>query len=466
MKKYIKALALATVAFAGALSVASCSEDKVYEVDVNGIPMAADYADAVTITVDQETNYAYFTFNAPGAYPVWIIDGRSYSTNPTFSRYYRKAGDYSVEVKIGNANGISTAAITKSFHVDKTKMNGFGGFQYDGEHNLWLTANKKINSFWYAPGWAQIADPSHSFDGETFNVMLSEATTDQWQAQAHLGTDICLNEGESYDGSFIFTATADINNVTLKIHPDGDDDDAHSFFCNQKINLTAGEPVTYWFSDLTAAVPMNNLVFTFDFGGNPAGIEITVENFVLKSHQYDDGTVLPELPKTPEPSWAGVDSADNLWHGASYEMSYYYAPGWAQIADPGFAANGNSYTITLPAATSDRWQAQVQFHTDIVIPDPTVAYDFCCTIESNTDLGAIMVKLVQTNESEEVKHDNNYFFAEEIPLTAGPNKFWRASCLPNEGTAMHAVSLVLDFGGAPADTEITISNIILQVHHD
>ena len=42
----------------------------------------------------------------------------------------------------------------------------------------------------------------------------------------------------------------DMKNVTLKIHPDGDDDDSHSFFCNQKINLSAGEPVTYWFSNL------------------------------------------------------------------------------------------------------------------------------------------------------------------------------------------------------------------------
>ncbi len=31
---------------------------------------------------------------------------------------------------------------------------------------------------------------------------------------------------------------------------------------------------------------------------------------------------------------------------------------------------------------------------------------------------------------------------------------------------MHAVSLVFDFGGNPDGTELTVSNIILQVHHD
>ncbi len=43
---------------------------------------------------------------------------------------------------------------------------------------------------------------------------------------------------------------------------------------------------------------MNNLVFTLDFGGNPAGMEVTIENFVLKNHTNDDGTELPDLPTT------------------------------------------------------------------------------------------------------------------------------------------------------------------------
>lgn len=184
----------------------------------------------MTITVDQATNYATFSFNAPGVYPVWIIDGKSYSTSQSFTRYYRKAGEYSVEVKIGNANGISQGALTKTFTVDHTIMNGFAGFVYDQEANLWLGATKNDPSFYYAPGWAQIADPSYSFDGDAYTLSLPEATTDKWQAQMHIGTDICLNEGEGYDGSFIFTSTKDMNGVTLKIHPQGDDDDAHSFF--------------------------------------------------------------------------------------------------------------------------------------------------------------------------------------------------------------------------------------------
>ncbi len=87
------------LALGGAMVFSACSEDSVYNVDINAVPMAADYADNINITVDQATNTAYFEFTGKGVYPVWIIDGKSYSSAHTFSRYYRKAGEYSVEVK-------------------------------------------------------------------------------------------------------------------------------------------------------------------------------------------------------------------------------------------------------------------------------------------------------------------------------------------------------------------------------
>ena len=464
MKKYIKAFAAMLLAIGATTAFTACTEEKVYEVDINGVPMAANYEDCISITVDQATNTAYFSFAAKEVYPVWIFDGRSYSSTMSFSRYYRKAGDYQVEVKVGNANGISQGTITKTFHVDKTIMNGFGGFVYESDFNLWTKAHKQVNSFYYAPGWSQIADPAYTFDGDAYVVTLPEATTDQWQAQMHIGTDINLPEGETYDGSFIFTATKDMKNITLKIHPDGDDDDAHSFFPNQKINLTAGEPATFWFSELPAAVNMNNVVFTLDFGGNPAGVQVTIENFVLKKHSDDDGTILPELPSTPEPNWVDVNSPDNIWSTANYYNSFYYAPGWAQIADPVLTFDGKDFTVELPSGTSDQWQAQVMFHTDLAPIEAGVLYDFKIILESNTNHPGITVKLVETDE-DDVKHDNNFFFAERVPTEAGaPTTFWVSGVSAPE--SMHAISLVLDFGGNADNTEVKVSNIIFQLHHD
>lgn len=460
MKLYIKALAAAMLLGAAPAILTSCTEDSVYDVDINAVPEAADYADNIKVTVDQTTNTAYFEFDGKGVYPVWIIDGKSYSTSFKASRYYRKAGEYTVEVKIGNGNGVSQGTVTKTFTVDKTIMNGFPGFVYDSPFNLWTSAKKEIRSFFYAPGWAQIADPQATFDGDTFVVPLPEATTERWQAQMHVATDISLTEGESYDGSVIFTSNMDIKGITVKIHPDGDDDDAHSFFPSQSVDLTAGEPAAFFFSDLVAAVPMDNLVYTFDFGGNPAGVEIVIENIVLKKHSDDDGTVLPELPTEPEPAWVAVDSDENLFKGMTYTTEFYYAPGWAQIADPGFVDNGDgSYTITLPEAAPDRWQAQVKILTSIAIPDPAVAYDFCCKMTANQDIPAVMFKLTQTG------NDDNFFFADEAPVS-GTTKFWRSKALPSQGAAMEKLSLIFDFGTCAAGTEVTVSDIILQVHHD
>lgn len=467
MKKILYSLGKGALFAALTWGFTACSPEEFNSPNEAGIPVAADYENAVRIVVNQETNYANFYFESgDGVMPVWIIDGKNYSSDFTMSKYYRKAGDYSVEVKIANANGVSDGSISKTFHVDKTKMTGFGGFVYESPFNLWTKATKQINSFWYAPGWSQIADPTYSFDGDAFSLTLPEATTDQWQAQMHVGTDISLPAGEHYDGSVIFTSTLDIKNVTMKIHPDGDDDDAHSFFCSQKINLTAGEPAAFFFSDLEAAVDMNNIVYTFDFGGNPAGCGITIENIVIKKHSDDDGTVLPDLPKEQEPTWVDVNSEENLFSNFTFTNSFYYAPGWSQIADPTVTDNGDgTYTVSLPTAAPERWQAQVAFNTNLEIADPSVVYDFTCTVESNVDIPAVMFKLVQTDEGD-TKHDNNYFFADEMPVNSGINKFWRSKFTPNEGTAMHAVTLVFDFGTCPDGTEVKISNIILQKHKD
>lgn len=89
-------------------------------------------------------------------------------------------------------------------------------------------------------------------------------------------------------------------------------------------------------------------------------------------------------------------------------------------------------------------------------------------MKSNKEIGGATIKLVQSDEivdGKEIKHDNNFFFAETVKLEADvPTTFWQASVKAPE--AMHAVSLVLDFGGNPDGTVVEVSDIIFQVHHD
>ena len=83
MKNIFSYISGAILTVAVALGVTACSPEKFDAPNQDGIPMAADYESAVHIEVDQETNYAYFSFDAQagGVMPICIIDGKSYSTS-------------------------------------------------------------------------------------------------------------------------------------------------------------------------------------------------------------------------------------------------------------------------------------------------------------------------------------------------------------------------------------------------
>ena len=100
--------------------IASCSPTKYDGLDPNGIPLISDVADAITVNVDQETNNVTFTLNKTGCIPVWKFSDGSYSTVNGIEKLYVKEGDYTVEVKLSNRNGISDGSITKTFHINKT----------------------------------------------------------------------------------------------------------------------------------------------------------------------------------------------------------------------------------------------------------------------------------------------------------------------------------------------------------
>lgn len=168
MKNIFKYIAGVLVA---GFAMTSCSPEDFTGANGN-IPQASDYTDNFKVTVDQTTNYANFEFtSAPGVSPIWIIDG-AYQASYGFSKYYRKKGSYTVECKVKNANGISDGSITKTFEIEKTIMNGFGGFVEDSEFNMFKGVTFNVASFYYAPGWGQIADPKYTYQNGAFVVSL------------------------------------------------------------------------------------------------------------------------------------------------------------------------------------------------------------------------------------------------------------------------------------------------------
>ena len=338
----------------------------------------------------------------------------------------------------------------------------FNGFNYNHEANLWKPVDAEgahSYSFFYAPGWTQIADPEVSCAGGKYTFSLPSATSEQWQAQCFIipTTDLPLSAATNYDFSCILNSSTDIKKVTLKLTDTANDG---NFLFTENVNLTAFEDYVFYLSDLpgidAAAVKM-----VFDFGGNPDNTEVSVSNIVLKDHAIDDGTVLPSVPEDPVagPEEYKYDSEANLWKAAdaAHSYSFFYAPSWSQLPDPEVENNGNEYLLKLPSATFAQWQAQ--FH---IIPDSPVAlessksYDFSVVLNSTTDIRAVTLKLTENG------NDDNFLFTENVNLTAFEDYIFDLSDLPGIDAA--AVKMVFDFGGNPDNTEVTIKRIVLKDH--
>ena len=338
----------------------------------------------------------------------------------------------------------------------------FNGFNYNHEANLWKPVDAEgahSYSFFYAPGWTQIADPEVSCAGGKYTFSLPSATSEQWQAQCFIipTTDLPLSAATNYDFSCILNSSTDIKKVTLKLTDTANDG---NFLFTENVNLTAFEDYVFYLSDLpgidAAAVKM-----VFDFGGNPDNTEVSVSNIVLKDHAIDDGTVLPSVPEDPVagPEEYKYDSEANLWKAAdaAHSYSFFYAPSWSQIPNPEVENNGNEYLLKLPSATFAQWQAQ--FH---IIPDNPVAlessksYDFSVVLNSTTDIRAVTLKLTENG------NDDNFLFTENVNLTAFEDYIFDLSDLPGIDAA--AVKMVFDFGGNPDNTEVTIKRIVLKDH--
>jgi len=338
----------------------------------------------------------------------------------------------------------------------------FKGFNYNADSNLWKAADAAHTvGFWYAPGWAQIADPDMTQNGAEYTLTLPEATTDQWQAQFTITPTepLVLTADKSYDFSIIVNTDTELPGMTLKLTDVGDD---NNYLFVEREKFPAGETV-YYLTDLAGIDAPNGVKMVFDFGGNDANTEVSLANIVVKDHAIDDGTVLPEEggDDTPQGDVAPFDyDADtNLWKpaDAAHTYSQYYAPDWSQLDSPEVTNNGNVYSFSCPSATTAQWQNQF-----FIIPTDAIAlsadkhYDFQCKVEVSEKVNGVTFKLTDTSS------DENFLFTERRNLKG--YELFTFTLADLAGIDAAAVKMVFDFGGNDANTDVTISEIILREH--
>ena len=442
---------------AAALLITSCSPEEFEGADPAGLPTVS--GTDFQMTVDQETNQMVATFTPQaGTYPIWILDGSTYSSLYEVGYKNDEAGTHSIELKLGNRNGISLAGVRKEYTFNETKIDYSSDFRrITGKE--WRIDNKEAGHMGCGEAgtdgsgwWSANPDDKKAFgvydDRISFTADTRKGGSYTYNAGAD-GMTYVNKETKWADGAAEDVDVAIGNQTASWNFEELDWTDKEGNVSKQRyIRLSANTLFPYLSSDAQYADPLFRVE------------QLTASKMVLVYDKPDRSIAWRFIltSKEGEKEWEGFDpnSQFNMWKNVEYTMFYYYAPGWAQIADPDFKANGNDYTVTLPEATTDQWQAQMAFKTTNISTNAATNYDFSCVINSDKDLNGATVKLVMDGD------DNVFYFADRIDLKAGQDYIFWKSDMP--GIDMERVNLFFDFGGCQAGTTINISNIVLKDH--
>jgi hypothetical protein len=431
-------------------------------------PSISDYEDCFNVSVDQSTNTATFTFTgAKGVTPYWIVDGDTENATRSgafsFTKYWRKKGEHKVECRVLGKNGMSDGSITKTFSIEKTKMNGFGGF--DTENNN-LLKDAKLNDFstWFAnAGWSAFdVQPTPKYNNGEVSIHWNEVGPDRWQGQFalnNLGIST-LSKSKKYDFSCIVTSTKTHGGFKIKICQQDNDD---NILMDKDFKITeAGEPKCFYATELEG-IEAGDIKIVFDFGGGQEDTEVLIENLVLVDHDLNTIEAPQELAaefnyNDPKNLWKQIDDEQAFEEGC-----WYGDAGWGDmgisVADLKSVHQGAKHTITIPATTvNEQWHAQYSLNLTKGIEIPfagTDKIDFSCHVSTTEKLPGATFKLTQAD------NDDNYFFADRVEIKKGE---WvvRYENIPlSKAEDAANIKFVFDFAGAEAGTEITISNITI-----
>ena len=437
------------------LALTACSPESFDGPDQAGIPSISNVE--INMNVDQTVNQATFSVaNLPAqTYAIWTVNGNQYSTLNPMNWANNKAGTYDVELRLGNRNGFSQGSISKSFTFENSQIDltpyynrisrtwrinyaeaghmGCGEPGSDGSN--WWSANPNDKADW------GVYDDRITFnaDGEyTYNP--GDGGTMYVNTGCSIFSEFNTNDGQD------FMADVDAQTASYKFDVDGE---------NIVLILPANTQFPYISSDAQFANPKftvlkltnNEMILLYEGDG-------ITWRFVFTSKEEE------------APAFGGfkADSDFNLWKGATFTNDFYYAHGEGWEANPtpiGFeTVADNKYKVTLPCESNMQWQAQVKFFTNITSSSAN-NYDFSAIFTPTNDIKGATVKLVLHGGGD---NDNIFYFADRIDLSAGDSYVFWKSDMP--GIDMDHVDLVLDFGGAPAGTEVEIKNIVFKNHAD
>ena len=438
----------------------ACSPESFDGADPNGIPSVSGVD--FNITVDQETNQMVATYTPQaGTYPVWILNGTTYSTLQEVGYQNPEAGTYTIDLKLGNRNGFSQGVVSKTFTFNETKIDYSADFRRICDKQ-WRIANKEVAHMGCGPA--------------------GTAGTEWWSAQANDKKDFGV-----YDDRITFTAdTRKGGSYTYNAGEDGKTYVNYGTKFNTEdagadLDVTLGNQTSTWsfeiyeWEDADGNVTKQTYIqlgenTLFPYISSDAQYEnprfriesLTAKKMVLVYETPDRSIAWHYIltseadERLVEESGFDANSDFNMFKGVTPSITFWYADeNWSQRPDPALKEGTNNWVINLPLANTQQWQSQMAFHTNLNTNAAT-NYDFSIILNSDKDLAGATVKLTQED------NDDIYFFADRVDLKAGKDYVFWKSDMP--GVDITNVKLVLDFGGCQDNTNIEISNIVLKDH--
>lgn len=442
----------------------ACSPDSFDGADPNGIPSVSGVD--FSINVDQETNQMIANYTPqPGTYPIWIINGNTYSTLQEVGFQNPEAGTYTIDMKLGNRNGFSQGVISKTFTFNETKIDYSADFRRICDKE-WRIANKEQGHLGCGPA--------------------GTAATEWWSAAPNDKKDfgvyddrITFTATTRKGGSYTYNAGADgntyVNKGVTKWNTQND---------NADVDVAVGNQTSSWsfeiydWEDAEGNVTKQTYIqladnTAFPYISSDAQYEnpkfrietLTATKLVLVYDAPDRGIawryILTSAPdeRLVEEQGFDANSDFNLWKGITPNATFYFNPGWGTERtgemEAGYTGGNNDYTVTVPDACSDRWQAQFHLHTDLNLKAGT-NYDFSVIFNADKDIDGVTVKLTDEADADAI------IDVADVNLKAGQDiVFWKSNI---EGKDLSKVKLVFDFGHATGATKINVSNVVIKDH--
>ena len=453
-------LAVGTL-FAG-LALTACSPDSFDGADPNGKPTVS--GTDFQMTVDQETNQMVATYTpAPGTYPIWILNGTQYSTLSEVGYNNPEQGTYTVELKLGNRNGISDAGLKKEFTFNETKIDYTADFRrICGKE--WRIANREAAHMGCGPAGTAATEwwSAQPNDKKDFGVYDDRIT---FTAENRKGGTYTYNAGD--DGmTYVNKGTKWANKAAEDVDVALGNQTASWSFEVYDWEDADGKVTKQTYIQLGAKTLFPYISSDAQYENPKFRIETLTATKMVLVYDSPDRDIAWRFILTSaaderlvEEQGFDANSDFNLWKGVTPNISFYFAPGWSpdRTAEmqASLVAGNNDYTVTVPDACFDRWQAQMHLHTDLNINAAT-SYDFSVIFSADKDIDGVTVKLTDETDADAIIDVDN------VSLKAGQDYvFWKSN-IP--GKDLSKVKLVFDFGHATEATTININNVVLKDH--